>query len=95
MNALTPHQAWLLVKAMEEAAELQHACARLLQFGRRGEQDGVRYDNVLDLSGEAGDLRAALDALDDEGLLRHEAAEKRQVSKRGIYARRRKLEVSP
>lgn len=55
----------LLVKLMEECAEVVQACSKVLEHGftARNEETGVVYNNQLDLASELGDVLAAIHVL--------------------------------
>lgn len=63
---LTHKQIFLLVKLMEETAEVQKACSKILRFGLVATDlvhPETRYNNVQLLGDEMEDVRKAYDAL--------------------------------
>jgi NTP pyrophosphatase (non-canonical NTP hydrolase) len=51
---------YLLIKLMEEAAEVQQACAKALRFGLRSTNNGTKPSNLESLQSEFKDMNAVL-----------------------------------
>lgn len=60
----------LLIKLIEEAAEVQQAATKMLQFGPLSQHpDRKNTNNLIELSAECGDLKATINLLLNRGTL--------------------------
>lgn len=63
----------LLIKLMEECAEVQHACAKALRFGTKDSEICDSGTNLDRLKEEILDLLAVLEMLDEHKVLEYPA----------------------
>lgn len=61
----------LLIKLMEECAEVQQACSKALRFGLNSSNNdsGIVHTNAMDIRKEFLDVLAVIEVLTEEGIL--------------------------